>query len=84
MIRKPKKLISHDDFKPIKISYEDIDPELNELEDCSTHYFCNQCVKKYRLPVNKPIRFGDRDGTYRSAFNEMPLICFKCLKESMG
>jgi len=84
MIRKPKKLLSHEDFKLIKISYEDLDPDLNELEDCSTHYFCERCVKKYRLLVNKSILSGDRDSTYHQAFNEMVLICFKCLEESMN
>jgi hypothetical protein len=83
VIRKQEKYVHQDDFKEIKVSYEDIDPELNDLEDCSVHYFCNQCVKKYGLPVEQPILSGDRDAIYKEVFNNMKLICIKCLEESI-
>ena len=81
-IRK-QNVVHQDDLKKIKISYEDIDPELNSLEDYSVHYFCNQCVKKYELPIDQPILSDERDSIYKEAFNSMALICIKCLKESI-
>jgi len=80
---KKQNFVHQDHFKKIRISYEDIDPELNNLEDCSVHYFCNQCIKKYELPIDQPILSDERDSIYKEAFNNMALICIKCLKESI-
>ena len=83
VIQIQKTFVQQSDFKEVKISYEDIDLELNNLEDCSSHYFCNQCVKKYNLPIDQPIFSNDRDNTYRDAFKNMKLICVKCLQENI-
>ena len=83
-IKQSTKLIYHINFEGINISYEDLDPELNNLEDCSVHLFCNQCINKYNLPLDKPISSVDRDGIYKKAFNKMAIICVKCLKENIS
>jgi hypothetical protein len=82
VLKVPDNFIHQDDFKVIKISYEDLDPDFNN-EDCSVHYFCNQCVKKYELPVEKPILSDERDGIYKEVFKEMAIICIRCLEGSI-
>jgi len=66
----------------VRIRYDDIDPELNDPADHTVHYFCNDCIKKYQLPTDKPIQSIERIEQYHNAFHKkMSIVCVKCFKE---
>ncbi|OQW87768.1 MAG: hypothetical protein BWK78_08885 [Thiotrichaceae bacterium IS1] len=69
--------------KSVKVRYDDLDPELNDLTDYTVHYFCHHCAKQYDLPLNKPLQSGERESLYQEAFQKTARVCVKCLEEHL-